>query len=75
MNQRSLADLKIGESAKIVSMHGGKYFAQKAESLGIRIGSKVKKMSAQVMAGPITIKVGQTTIALGHRMAKRIYVE
>jgi len=27
------------------------------------------------MQGPITVKVGQTQIAIGHRMANRIIIE
>lgn len=74
-NQKTIHDLKNGEPAKIKEIIGGKQFVSKAESLGIREGVQITKVSSQMMHGPITVKVGQTQIALGHRMAKKIIIE
>ena len=67
--------LKDGEAAKIKDIIGGRRFINKAESLGIRIGVQITKVSSQMMHGPITIKVGQSQIAIGHRMANKIIIE
>ena len=72
---KTIQELRNGEVAKIKNVIGGRHFVNKAESLGIRIGVQVSKISSQMMQGPITIKVGQTQIAIGHRMAKRIVIE
>lgn len=72
---KTIQELKNGEVAKIKDVIGGKNFINKAESLGIRIGIQITKVSSQLMHGPITLKVGQAQIAIGHRMAKRIIVE
>lgn len=74
-NEKTVHELNNGESAKIVELHGGKHFLNKAESLGLRIGLKITKVSKQMLHGPVTVKVGQTQIAIGHNMSKRIIVE
>jgi len=72
---KTIHTLKNGEIAKIKDVLGGRHFINKAESLGIREGVQITKISSQMMSGPITVKVGQTQIAIGHRMAKRIILE
>ena len=74
-DQKTIHDLKNGEPAKIKKIIGGRHFIGKAESLGIREGVQITKVSSQMMHGPVTVKVGQTQIALGHRMAKKIILE
>ena len=74
-DQKTIHDLKNGEPAKIKEIIGGKHFIVKAESLGIREGVQIIKVSSQMMHGPVTVKVGQTQIALGYRMAKKIIIE
>ena len=74
-DQKTIHDLKNGEPAKIKDIIGGRHFINKAESLGIRQGVQISKVSSQMMRGPVTVKVGQTQIAIGHRMAKKIIVE
>ena len=74
-DQKTIHDLKNGEPAKIKEINGGKHFIGKAESLGIREGVQIIKVSSQMMHGPITIKVGQSQIAIGHRMANKIIIE
>ena len=72
---KTIHSIKDGEVAKIKDVIGGKHFISKAESLGIRIGVQITKVSSQMMHGPITIKVGQSQIAIGHRMANKIIIE
>ena len=72
---KTIQQLKDGETAKIKDIIGGKHFINKAESLGIRVNVQITKVSSQMMHGPITVKVGQTQIAIGHGMAKKIIIE
>ncbi len=72
---KTIHGLKDGEVAKIKNITGGRHFINKAESLGIREGVQITKVSSQMMHGPITVKVGQAQIAIGHGMAKRIIIE
>lgn len=73
--QRSVCNLRDGDEAQIKAILGGRNFINKAESLGIRVGVKLTKVSSQMMQGPTTIKVGQTQIAIGRRMAEKIILE
>jgi len=72
---RKISELKNGEIAIIKDIIGGQHFINKIESLGIRVGVEISKVSSQMMCGPITINIGQTQIAIGYKMAKRIIVE
>ncbi|MBT3756355.1 MAG: ferrous iron transport protein A [Candidatus Cloacimonetes bacterium] len=74
-NLKTIHNVKDGETAKIKEVIGRIHFISKAESLGIRVGVQITKVSSQMMHGPITIKVGQSQIAIGHRMANKIIIE
>jgi len=60
---------------KVKHIHGGRHFKDKMCIMGLREGTEIKKISSQMMRGPIAIKVGQTQIAIGYNMAKKIIVE
>ena len=70
-----LTQLKKGEKADIVEIRGGREFQSKIENLGIRVGKKIEKVSAQFLKGPQTVKIDNLQFAIGFGMAKRIYVE
>ncbi|HQP91970.1 MAG TPA: FeoA family protein [Candidatus Omnitrophota bacterium] len=71
----SLARLKRGQKAKIVEVVSGKEAARRLSSLGLRRGATIMKFSAFALYGPVTVKVGSTTLALGHSVAEKILVE
>ena len=74
MELKNLIQVKKGKSRQVVKIEGGKHFQEKAESLGLRVGVSITKISAQVLNGPITLQVGNSKVALGHGMAKKIWV-
>jgi len=71
----SLVQLLPGQSAKIISIEGGRGLMQKLQNLGIREGCTVKKEKGMSSCGPIIIKAGRTQIALGRGMASKVVVE
>jgi len=75
MDRIPLTALKKGEKAIIVSHKGGRGFENRMSSLGLRPNAVIKKISSQLFHGPVTIQVGNSQIALGHGMARRIMVE
>ena len=75
MNLKDLTQINKGETVKVVENNGGRQFKNKVDAIGLRIGSRVVKLSAQVLKGPITIKIGSTKLAIGHGMAKKILVD
>jgi ferrous iron transport protein A len=74
MNKVDLIQLQAGSEARIIEIAGGHQMLKKVEALGIRVGVKIKKLSAQVWRGPVTIQIGNSQIAIGFGMAQKIYV-
>lgn len=71
----SLAQLSPGQSARVISIEGGKGLQQKLQNLGIREGVVVIKEKGMFSFGPIVVKAGSTQIALGRGMASKVMVE
>lgn len=71
----SLVELKENEVGKVVEILGGCGLYQKLDALGIRVGVELKKISSVVARGPVIVEVGNTKIALGYGMARKIIVE
>jgi ferrous iron transport protein A len=74
MNKLDLTQLQAGKEARIIEISGGQRMLQKVESLGMRDGVKIKKVSSQMMRGPITVQIGNTRVAIGFGMAQKIFV-
>lgn len=74
MELKNLTQVSKGKNLEVVKIEGGKIFREKVESLGLRVGVNVKKLSTQVMSGPITIQVGSSKVTLGRGMAQKIIV-
>ena len=70
-----LARMKTGKTGKIVEILGGFGFLKRLESLGIRMGVEITKISGQFARGPVTVRVGNTHAAIGFGMAQKIMVE
>ena len=71
----SLVEMRTGEKGKIAEIQGGHGMIRNLDALGIREGKEIRKLSAQLMRGPILIQVGNTQVAIGFGMARRIMVE
>ena len=72
---KALPELKPGESGVIIDVQGGAGLVRHLESLGIRVGKRVTKISAQFWHGPQIIKIDNIQIALGFGMSRKVYVE
>ncbi len=71
----SLAQMQAGQTGKIVGINGGYGMARKLDALGIRVGKKITKISAQWMRGPVLLQQNNTQAALGFGMASKVLVE
>jgi len=71
----SLAQMQAGQKGKIVEINGGAGLAQKLEALGIRTGKEIKKISEQLMRGPVLLQHNNTQAAVGFGMASKVLVE
>ncbi len=70
-----LTQLQGGESGVVVDIQGGYGLTRRLESLGIRVGKKVTKVSSQLMRGPVTVRIDNSEVAIGFGMARKILVE
>jgi len=70
-----LTQLQPGESGIIIELQGGHGFIRKLQSLGVRPGKRINKVSSHFWRGPQTIEVDNIQIAVGFGMARRILVE
>jgi len=73
--QITLARMQIGQSGVVVQIQGGHRLINRLNSLGIRPGKRVIKVSSMFMRGPVTIEVDRAQVAIGFGMANRIIVE
>jgi len=71
----SLADLKSGQTATVVQIHGGRGIQRRLQALGIRPGALIKKVSAAFQPGAIVVAAGGGQAALGYGVARKIVVE
>jgi ferrous iron transport protein B len=70
----NLAMMKPGEKGKVVEILGGKGLVNRLEGLGIIPGTEVTKVSEQILHGPVVIKIGNTQVAIGYGMARKVMV-
>lgn len=75
MEKVDLTQLKEGKGGLVMEIQGGYGLHRRLESLGIRVGKKVTKVSSQFMRGPITLRVDNSQVALGYSLAKKIIVK
>ncbi len=71
----SLVQMRPGQKGRIVEINGGYGLALKLDALGIRTGKEIKKISEQLMRGPVLLQQNQTQAALGFGMASKVLVE
>lgn len=75
MEIKSLNDLRPGEGGRIMQISGGRGLVNRLAALGIRPGTRIVKINAGFMQGPVTIEVDRTQVAVGFGMAAKIMVE
>ena len=59
----------------VVDIQGGYGLIRRLESLGIRVGKKVTKVSSQFMRGPVIIRIDNFQVAIGFGMARKVLVK
>jgi ferrous iron transport protein A len=74
-NMLTINDLPVGKKGIIRTINGGYGLIQKLDALGIREGIEIVRISTQWMKGPVTIRYGNSEVAIGHNMAMKIVVK
>ncbi len=70
----TLDQVAAGEKVRVVEMGGGSEMQQRLTSMGLRIGSEIRRQNTNWF-GPIIVSIGTTRLAIGRGMAKRVFVE
>ncbi len=70
-----LTQMQPGETGIVKEIQGGQGFIRKLQSMGLRPGKKIAKVSSHFWRGPQTVKIGNIQIAIGFGMARKISVE
>lgn len=71
----SLVDMEPGETGIVMNIHGGFGATRRIQSMGVRIGKKIKKLGTRSWRGPQTVLVDNFKIAIGFGMAAKIFIE
>jgi len=71
----TLTVLVSGRRATVVEIQAGQGLIRRLGSLGIRVGQRIKMVSRSFMRGPVTVKVGNSRVAVGFGAASRVIVE
>jgi len=71
----SLAEMAPGQTGIVISLEGGHGMMRRLAVMGLRRGVAVTKTSSQPFRGPVSVEVGNTEIALGFGLARRVMVE
>jgi len=70
-----LTKMQPGETGVIHGLDEGEHFRRKVQSMGIRPGKKIKKVSSHFWRGPQTVEVDNSRFAIGFGMSKKILVQ
>jgi len=70
-----LTQMQPGETGTVKEILGGRGFIRKLQSIGIRPGKRITKVSSHFWRGPQTIEIDNMQVAVGFGMAKKIFVE
>jgi ferrous iron transport protein A len=70
-----LARMVEDQEGVIHALEGGGQFQTRLQALNIRIGKRIKKISATPFRGPVVIEVDRSKVAIGHGMAQKVMVD
>jgi ferrous iron transport protein A len=68
----TLARMQAGQSGVVLQILSGHGMTERLGALGIRPGLRVTKVNSSFMRGPVTVRFGNTQVAVGFGMASRI---
>lgn len=71
---RPLSRMPEGTKATVVRLAGGREFQNRLVSMGLNIGCELEVVHGGGRGGPTLVAVGQTRLAIGYGMARRVMV-
>ena len=74
-HENILKDVQCGVSLEVVKIDGGTEFRSRLHSLGLYEGKIIQKICSVKLGGPVLVEVDRAQIAIGKRMASKIFVK
>jgi ferrous iron transport protein A len=74
MDKNLISHLPQGETATIVTLHGGCVFQNRLRGFGITEGKKVRMVAKHPLSGPLVLEVEHRQVTIGRGMAQKIQV-
>lgn len=74
VKMRALSELGSGKEAKVISLKGGQGFRHRVETMGIRVGKRIRVVAKHPW-GPIVVDIGGCQVTMGRGMANKVLVE
>jgi ferrous iron transport protein A len=71
----NLTQMQQGETGLLKEIQGGHGIIRKLQSMGVRPGKKITKVSSHFWHGPQTIAIDNIQVAIGYGIAKKIFIE
>ena len=72
---KNLIEAASGKPCRVIGIRAGRRAISNLESLGVRPGVLLTKLHAQLVRGPISVRIGSLQLAVGWGIASRIMVE
>ena len=69
-----LVHVRAGQEVQVVEILGGHGLVGRLEALGIRPGTRMRKITSVFLRGPVTVEVHDTKVAMGYGMAGKVLV-
>ncbi|MGE5592142.1 MAG: FeoA family protein [Betaproteobacteria bacterium] len=70
----ALVHVRAGQEVQVIEILGGHGLVGRLEALGIRPGTRMRKISSVFLRGPVTVEVHDTKVAMGYGMAAKVLV-
>ena len=70
----TLAAMPSRHVGTVVDIQGGRAMRTRLESLGVRPGKRIVKLSNMLMHGPVMVEVDRAQVAVGFGMARRVFI-
>ncbi|MFH1855958.1 MAG: FeoA family protein [Candidatus Omnitrophota bacterium] len=75
IEEKDLTKLEPDSSGVIKEIGGGERITARLNSMGLRQGKKIKKISSHFWRGPQTVEVDGMKLAVGFGTAKKIIIQ
>jgi ferrous iron transport protein A len=67
--------MQPGETGIVKEIQGGHGLIRKLQSIGVRPGKRIIKVSSHFWHGPQTLAIDNMQVAVGFGIAKKIFIE